>query len=97
VVAALSLFAAIAALTVGAAVTIGPSCARIAPPGKAGAATGASLAMTYAGVVALPTLFWLIVILGNSYAVAFATAGGLTLWRGCYFFRSDGQAPPDSP
>jgi len=39
--------------------------ARIAPPGKAGAATGASLAMIYAGVVALPTLFWLIVILGK--------------------------------
>jgi len=71
--------------------------ARIAPPGKAGAATGASLAMTYAGVVALPTLFWLIVILGNSYAAAFAAAGGLTLWRGSYFFRFDGQAPPDSP
>lgn len=71
--------------------------ARIAPPGKAGAATGASLAMTYAGVVALPTLFWLIVILGNSYAAAFAAAGGLTLWRGSYFFRSGGQAPPDSP
>jgi predicted MFS family arabinose efflux permease len=70
---------------------------RIAPPGKAGAATGASLAMTYAGVVALPTLFWLIVILGNSYAAAFAAAGGLTLWRGSYFFRTDGRAPRDSP
>lgn len=71
--------------------------ARIAPPGKAGAATGASLAMTYVGVVALPTLFWLIVILGNSYAAAFAAAGGLTLWRGSYFFRTGGRAPPDSP
>jgi predicted MFS family arabinose efflux permease len=71
--------------------------ARIAPPGKAGAATGASLAMTYAGVVALPTLFWLIVILGNSYAGAFAAAGGLTLWRSRYFFRTDGQAPPQLP
>ena len=71
--------------------------ARIAPPGKAGAATGASLAMTYAGVVALPTLFWLIVILGSSYAAAFAAAGGLTLWRSCYFFSTDSQAPPDLP
>lgn len=61
--------------------------ARIAPAGKAGAATGASLAMTYAGVVALPTLFWLIVMLSNSYAAAFVTVGSLTLWRGVLFLK----------
>ena len=37
--------------------------ARIAPPGRAAAATGASLAMTYSGVMVLPTLFWAIVAL----------------------------------
>ncbi|MEO8158154.1 MAG: MFS transporter [Betaproteobacteria bacterium] len=63
--------------------------ARMAPPGKAGAATGASLAMTYAGVVFLPTLFWLIVHLSGSYAAAFAAAGAFTLWRGSYFLRKD--------
>jgi fucose permease len=61
--------------------------ARIAPAGKAGAATGASLAMTYAGVVFAPLLFWLIVHLSGSYAAAFVTIGCLTLWRGLYFFR----------
>ncbi len=59
--------------------------ARIAPPGKAGAATGASLAMTYAGVVVLPMLFWLIVTLTDSYAAAFVAVGSLTLSRGLLF------------
>ena len=61
--------------------------ARIAPPGKAAAATGASLAMTYAGVVALPTMFWAIVALSDSYAAGFIAVGCFTLWRGSYFFR----------
>jgi len=56
--------------------------ARIAPPGQAAAATGASLAMTYFGVVALPLMFWAIVHFTGSYAVAFAAVGALTLWRG---------------
>jgi len=56
--------------------------ARIAPQGQAAAATGASLAMTYFGVVALPLMFWAIVHFTGSYGVAFAAAGGLTLWRG---------------
>lgn len=61
--------------------------ARIAPAGKAGSATGASLAMTYAGVVVLPALFWAIVSLTGSYAAAYSAAGALTLWRCSYFFR----------
>jgi len=61
--------------------------ARIAPPGRAGAATGASLAMTYAGVVVLPLLFWVIVTLSDSYSVAFTAAACLTFWRAWYFFR----------
>ena len=60
---------------------------RIAPPGTAGSATGASLATTYAGVVFLPTVFWLIVHISGSYAVAFVAVGCFTLWRGSYFFR----------
>ena len=59
----------------------------IAPQGTAGSATGASLAITYAGVVFLPTMFWLIVHVSGSYAAAFAAAGGLTLWRGLLFLR----------
>lgn len=56
--------------------------ARLAPAGSAGAATGASLFMTYAGVVALPALFWVIVASLDSYSIAFATVGCFTLWRG---------------
>lgn len=62
--------------------------ARIAPAGRAGSATGASLAMTYAGVVLLPMLFWIIVLLTDSYSAAYLAAGALTLWRGLYFFRT---------
>ena len=71
--------------------------ARIAPPGKAGAATGASLAMTYTGVVVLPMLFWAIVTLSDSYAAAYVVAACLTLWRGSYLFRTDRRTPGDSP
>jgi len=62
--------------------------ARIAPPGRAGAATGASLAMTYTGVVVLPMLFWVIVTLSDSYAAAFVAVGSLTLWWGVLFLKS---------
>ena len=61
--------------------------ARIAPPGRAGAATGASLAMTYSGVVALPSLFWAVHTASGNYAAAFVTVGALTLWRGVLFLR----------
>jgi predicted MFS family arabinose efflux permease len=61
--------------------------ARIAPAGKAGAATGASLAMTYAGVVVLPMLFWAVHAVSASYAAAFIAVGSLTLWRGVLFLK----------
>jgi MFS family permease len=61
--------------------------ARIAAPGRAGSATGASLAMTYSGVVVLPTLFWLIHELTSGYAIAFCFVGVLTLWRAALFLR----------
>ena len=60
---------------------------RNAPQGTAGSATGASLAMTYAGVVFLPTIFWLIVHVSGSYSMAFVATGSLTLWRGMLFLR----------
>ena len=60
---------------------------RNAPQGTAGSATGASLAMTYAGVVFLPTIFWLIVHVSGSYPAAFVAVGLFTLWRGSYFFQ----------
>jgi len=61
--------------------------ARIAPPGQAGTATGASLAMTYSGVVFLPSLFWLVHAITDSYAPGFMFVALLTLWRGVVFFR----------
>jgi MFS family permease len=61
--------------------------ARIAAPGRAGAATGASLAMTYSGVVVLPSIFWLIHELTSGYAIAFCFVGVLTLWRAGLFLR----------
>ncbi len=60
--------------------------ARIAPTGRAGAATGASLAMTYSGVVFLPTFFWLIHLVTESYVWGFLALGTLTIWRGLLFF-----------
>ena len=61
--------------------------ARIAPPGRAGAATGASLAVTYLGVVVLPLVFWAVHAASGGYAVSFVVAGSLTLWRGLLFLK----------
>jgi hypothetical protein len=43
--------------------------------------------MTYAGVVFLPTMFWMIIHASGSYAAAFVAAGVFTFWRGSFFFR----------
>ncbi|MFN0040803.1 MAG: MFS transporter [Burkholderiales bacterium] len=61
--------------------------ARIAPPGRAGAATGASLAVTYLGVVVLPLVFWAVHAASGGYAASFVVAGSLTLWRGLLFLK----------
>ncbi len=61
--------------------------AHIAPPGQAGSATGASLAMTYSGVVFLPSLFWLVHAMTDSYAPGFMFVALLALWRGVVFLR----------
>lgn len=65
--------------------------AHMVPAREAGAATGASLAMTYAGVVILPLLFWGIVRASDSYAAGYCVSGALTLWRSLVLFR---RAPP---
>jgi MFS family permease len=62
--------------------------AHIAPPGRAAAATGASLALTYSGVMVLPSMFWATVAMSGSYAAAFIATGLLTLWRGCLLLRT---------
>lgn len=53
--------------------------ARVAPEGNVAIATGASLALTYFGVVVGPFFFWLIVALTGSYAAAFGLAAVVTL------------------
>jgi len=61
--------------------------AHMVPAREAGAATGASLAMTYAGVVILPLLFWAIIRMSDSYAAGYCVSGALTLWRSLVLFR----------
>jgi MFS family permease len=61
--------------------------AHMVPAREAGAATGASLAMTYAGVVILPVLFWAIVRVSDSYAAGYCVSGALTLWRSLVLLR----------
>lgn len=53
--------------------------ARVAPEGNVAVATGASLAVTYLGVVVGPFFFWLIVTLTGSYAAAFGMLAVATL------------------
>lgn len=53
--------------------------ARVAPEGKVAIATGASLALTFFGVVVGPFFFWLIVAFTGSYAAAFGSAALVTL------------------
>ncbi|HTS52928.1 MAG TPA: MFS transporter [Burkholderiales bacterium] len=64
--------------------------AHIAPPGRAAAATGASLALTYSGVTVLPSMFWAVIAVSGSYAAAFVATGLLTLWRGSLLLRRSG-------
>jgi predicted MFS family arabinose efflux permease len=87
-----------AAAIIGAAVVFGLTAvgwngvflaevAHIVPVEQAGAATGASLAMTYAGVVTLPLLFLAIVRATDSYAAAYCVVAVVTLWRSLVLFR----------
>ena len=61
--------------------------ALVAPPGRAAEATGASLAMTYLGVVVTPLVIWSINAMGFGYGAGFVAVGCLSLWRATAFFR----------
>ena len=63
--------------------------ARIAPGGDIAKATGATLGMTYFGVVVGPFLFWAIVAATASYAIAFAAIGACALIAGLACFRKE--------
>lgn len=53
--------------------------ARISPPGKAGAATGGSVFITFAGVVVSPALFTAILASGLGYGAGFVMLAGFGL------------------
>ena len=53
--------------------------ARLAPPGPAGEATGGMLAIAYAGLVAGPALFSLLVAGGFGYPAGYLTVAAATL------------------
>ncbi|MCE9639735.1 MAG: MFS transporter [Betaproteobacteria bacterium] len=65
--------------------------ARIAPAGDIAQATGATLGMTYFGVVVGPFVFWAIVTGTASYAIAFAAIGVGALVAGLACFRIPGR------
>jgi predicted MFS family arabinose efflux permease len=65
--------------------------ARIAPDGDIARATGATLGMTYLGVVVGPFIYWAIVTLTASYAIAFAGMGVCALVAGLACFRAPGR------
>lgn len=66
--------------------------ARIAPPGQAGAATGGVLALTFAGVVAGPSAFALVIGLAGSYSLAFAWLAALPLLGAAIAWRAHGRS-----
>jgi predicted MFS family arabinose efflux permease len=53
--------------------------ARIAPPGKAGMATGGSIFITFAGVVISPALFSVLLVTGLGYVAGFWMLAGIAL------------------
>jgi MFS family permease len=65
--------------------------ARIAPDGDIAQATGATLGMTYFGVVVGPFIYWAIVAVSASYAVAFAAIGVCALVAGLACLRAPGR------
>ncbi len=62
--------------------------ARLAKESNPAAATGGSLFITYVGVVTLPALFWLIIVVTDSYAAGFCVSALIALWRGAVLFRT---------
>ena len=74
--------------------------ARMSPPGRAGAITGAASFVTFAGVVCGPSLFSLLAAASGSYRVGFAAIGLASLLAACLFglrarpYAGDGEGPP---
>jgi len=66
--------------------------ARIAPAGDIAQATGATLGMTYFGVVVGPFIYWAIVTLTASYAIAYGALGICALGAGIACLRTREQA-----
>ena len=71
--------------------------ARIAPPGQAGAATGGVLAFTFAGVVAGPSAFALVIGLAGGYSHAFAWLAALPLLGAAIAWRAHGRSGGAAP
>ena len=65
--------------------------ARIAPNGNIAQATGATLGMTYFGVVVGPFIYWAIVTLTASYAIAYGAIGVCALTAGLVCLRGNSQ------
>ncbi len=61
--------------------------ARISPPGRAGAATGGSVFVTFAGVVLSPALFTAVLALGLGYRTGFLMLTALSLMGAVLAFR----------
>jgi hypothetical protein len=58
----------------------------LAPPGRAGEATGGTSFVTFSGVVFAPVMFSIIISTTGSYTIAFATIAALTGAAGLSFF-----------
>jgi MFS family permease len=68
--------------------------ARVAAPGRAGAATGGVLALTFAGVVTGPSVFALVVALAGSYSTAFAVLAAMPLLGAAIALRAQRRERP---
>jgi hypothetical protein len=71
--------------------------AALAPPGGVADATGGATFCLFAGVVALPGLFTLLLALTGSYALGFNAAAALTLVGGIWMLLPHSIAPPTNP
>lgn len=67
--------------------------ARLAPPGKAGEATGGSLVFTYGGALFGPPVFTFVVAAGAGYPAAFVAAAVPPVLCGFWLLWRD-RAPP---
>ena len=68
--------------------------ARHAPPGEAGAITGAAAFVGFSGVVVGPPLFGALAALTGSYRAGFVAVGVAALASGLWFWRRAVHGPP---